>query len=102
MIAGPAGASDAASGPAGSSVPPPLSSSMQCNIDARGKAVRLLAGSMTAVLGAVLLLLSLVAGVGPAWLAWAGGGMLAAGLFGVFEGWAGWCALRAMGVRTRL
>jgi len=75
---------------------------MQCNIDARGKAARLLAGSVTAALGAIVLALSVLAGVGPGWLAWAGGGMLVAGLFGVFEGMAGWCALRAMGVRTRL
>ncbi len=74
---------------------------MQCNIDARGKRVRLINGIVTLVVGIALLL---------AWaipsqtvLAWAltitalvGGGFM------VFEGRSGWCALRAMGFTTRM
>ena len=76
--------------------------SMQCNIDARGKAARLKAGLVAVVLGAILLGLALAAGVGPGWLAWVGLGLVAAGGFGIFEARAGWCAVRAMGIRTPL
>jgi hypothetical protein len=33
---------------------------------------------------------------------YAGIGLTAAGAFGVFEGWAGWCVVRAMGFKTRI
>jgi hypothetical protein len=73
---------------------------MQCNIDSRGRAVRLVAGVITVGLGGLLLALGLLGGIGQPWIAWAGGGLIVAGGFGVFEARAGWCALRAMGVRT--
>jgi hypothetical protein len=74
---------------------------MQCNIDARGKAVRLIAGSVVAVVGALLMIL------------WAAGGSSAAawtisiaclllGSFMIFEGRTGWCVVRAMGIKTRI
>ena len=73
-----------------------------CNIGARGRLVRLVAGLVTVLAGVVLLLL-LLAGplTGLAW--WAVGvGAILGGLFQVYEGWAGWCVLRAMGFRTPL
>ena len=72
---------------------------MKCNIDARGKAVRLRAGIVTAGLGGILLGLWL-AGIGGGWPLWGGIGLLAAGGFAIFEARAGWCVVRAMGFRT--
>lgn len=74
---------------------------MQCNIDARGKRIRLIAGLVTIGIGVALLL---------AWalptatiLAWVVAlGALAGGAFMIFEARSGWCALRAMGFKTRV
>lgn len=72
---------------------------LQCNIDARGKAVRLVGGIVTLLAGV---------GLAIAW-AWPAGGVvawgvtaacLAAGAFMVFEARTGWCVVRAMGIRT--
>lgn len=72
---------------------------MQCNIDAKGKAVRLVAGAMIEATGWTLLVLGF-AGILPEWSLYVGGGAAAGGLFLVFEGLAGWCVIRAMGIRT--
>ena len=78
---------------------------MQCNIDARGKAYRLMIGIVLAIVGTGLITLRWL---GPlADLAWdwplcAGVVLLAIGAFSMFEGWVGWCAVRAMGFRTRV
>ena len=75
---------------------------MQCNIDAKGKAARLVGGlillAVAALLGA-LVAFDVVAGPWP--LAGAIGAGCG-GAFMVFEGWSGWCALRALGIRTPL
>ena len=71
----------------------------QCNIDARGKAVRLRLGIMGEVsslgLAAACLLIS-----APelAWLVPAGA--FVGGAFAIFEGRTGWCLVRALGFRT--
>jgi hypothetical protein len=74
---------------------------MQCNIDARGKRVRLINGIVTLFVGVVLLFAwALRAGTTPAW-----GVTIAAfacAAFMIFEARAGWCALRAMGFKTRV
>ncbi len=73
---------------------------MQCNIDARGRAVRLVVGVLSVLLSLVfaVLLLSGVLVHGAWWVlvvfAFAGG------VFGIFEGRSGWCAVRAMGFKT--
>lgn len=74
---------------------------MQCNIDAKGKAFRLIYGLL--MIGAALLFAGLgLYGVLTGWWVWAAAGFLAlAGAFGVFEARAGWCAVRAMGFKTR-
>ena len=75
---------------------------MQCNIHARGKAIRL-------IVGVVILFVAAACAIGT----WAGvvsgpiGITLAAsltvlGFLGVFEGWKGWCVLRALGFKTPL
>jgi len=73
---------------------------MQCNIDARGKAARLIWGIvllLIAVVGLTLLLANVINGWGW-WVA-----TLSAAAFGgfaVFEARQGWCALRAIGIKT--
>ncbi len=73
---------------------------LNCNIDARGRAIRLITGMVVLALGVILLIL---------W-AWREGGGLAwtislalvlSGGFMIFEGRAGWCIVRAMGIKTR-
>lgn len=81
----------------GYNAPMPLT----CNIDSRGKAARL-------IYGIILLLI----GIGLAWLWAAGSGSavrwivaavcLISGSFAIFEARAGWCVVRAMGIKTRM
>ncbi len=72
---------------------------LTCNIDARGKAVRL-------VYGIILLLVGLALAY---WWALGTGSLLRWGLsiagmlggvFAIFEARAGWCVVRAMGIKT--
>ncbi len=71
----------------------------QCNIDARGKAVRLRLGIMGVVsslgLAAACLLIS---APDLAWIVPAGA--FIGGAFAIFEGRTGWCVVRALGFRT--
>lgn len=69
---------------------------MQCNINGKGKAVRLLSGLCFLVAGALTLVFGGVEGI-PAII---GAALLIGGGFMVFEGWSGWCAVRAMGFKT--
>jgi len=74
---------------------------MQCNIDARGKRVRLINGLVTIGIGLVLLFAWAI----PAQTRSAWGltiGLLAGGAFMVFQARAGWCVVRAMGFKTRV
>jgi hypothetical protein len=71
---------------------------LACNIDQRGKKARLVSGAIVDLCGVALIL----AGVLMDSL-----GMLIAGIllsvtgsFMIFEGARGWCALRAMGIKT--
>ncbi len=74
---------------------------LACNIDGRGRAVRLRFG---------FVLLLLAAGLSVLWplntgstLGWVVSAALAAGgAFALFEARAGWCAVRALGIRTRV
>lgn len=72
---------------------------MQCNIDAKGKAVRLVAGAVIEGTGWTLGVLGYL-GILPEWALYVGGAAIVSGLFLVFEGLAGWCVIRAMGMRT--
>ena len=75
---------------------------MQCNIDARGKRFRLISGMVCLLIGIVVALLALLH-AGPFWpLMGPALGVGIAGAFQIFEARAGWCAIRAMGFRTRL
>lgn len=79
-----------------------LESRMQCNIDARGKRVRLVSGLIAAMIGAILTLSAAVGLVQGVWPWVAGAAAVLVGAFQIFEGWCGWCALRAMGFRTKV
>jgi len=74
----------------------------ECNIDARGKVARFvggLAGVAFSLLLAVLLITDVVAH-DFGWYAVAGA--FFGGAFAIFEARAGWCVVRAMGVKTPL
>jgi hypothetical protein len=74
---------------------------MQCNIDAKGKAVRLIWGLVMLAAAIALAGLILAEVVGGGWV-WAGvAGLVAMGAFAVYEARAGWCAVRAMGIKTK-
>jgi hypothetical protein len=73
---------------------------LACNIDARGKKVRL-------IIGILLLLAAILVGIAALvrsfFIFWIIAAVLAAaGGFCVFEARAGWCAVRAMGFKTRV
>ena len=74
---------------------------MQCNIDSKGKAVRLIYGLLLIIAGALLLFLWAL----PAQRVWPWAvviSLLGSGAFAMFEGWAGWCVMRALGFKTPL
>ena len=73
---------------------------MECNIDARGKAVRLFGGLASIIGGLGIASIAYFDVVELPYLWYASAGLLAGGSFGVFEGWSGWCVARAMGIRT--
>jgi Protein of unknown function (DUF2892) len=75
---------------------------MQCNIDGKGKTARLALGAALALCGGGLLSLRWLDILSGGWPWYVGGLLVAAGLFSIFEGAAGWCAVRAMGFKTRL
>jgi hypothetical protein len=74
---------------------------LTCNIDAKGKFVRLIYGVILVAVGAIFLYFwALHSGSA---LRWAVSLLcLASGAFAVFEARAGWCVVRAMGIRTRM
>jgi hypothetical protein len=74
---------------------------LTCNIDACGKRVRLLNGIILAAFGLGTALLWAIRG-GSFWLWAASAFLLIVGGFCIFEARAGWCALRAMGIKTKL
>ena len=70
---------------------------MACNIDAKGRGLRLVLGTLT--LAAAVLVAA--AGLWGGWWYWITAAALAGlGSFMVYEGRRGWCVIRAMGFRT--
>ena len=70
-----------------------------CNIDARGKLVRLVYGLVLLVIAAVLLFVwALPSGSIWGWLVTAA--CFLSGVFAIYEARAGWCVVRAMGFKT--
>ncbi|MEM9883069.1 MAG: hypothetical protein AAF800_09160 [Planctomycetota bacterium] len=73
---------------------------MRCNIDAKGKSVRLI-GGLGCLAAAVVVAALTLSGVLPVLAGVCLGlGLLAGGGFMVFEARAGWCVVRAMGFKT--
>lgn len=74
---------------------------LACNIDAKGKAVRLRMGLFLVFAGALTAFgWAIPSGATVAWTVSVV--LLSAGAFAVFEARAGWCAVRAMGFKTRV
>ena len=72
---------------------------LTCNIDSKGKAVLLVWGLLLIV--AAVLVAALWAARENTWVPWAVAAALAlSGAFAVFEARAGWCVVRAMGIKT--
>ena len=72
---------------------------LQCNIDAKGKLIRLIYGVAFVLFGVVLIFTWALRGGGAvAWLV----SLVAilGGAFAIFESRRGWCAIRAMGIET--
>jgi hypothetical protein len=70
-----------------------------CNIDGRGRLARLIWGLTLLLTGLLLALFWALPGGG--WLAWLLAILAAgAGILGLYEARTGWCAIRAMGIRT--
>lgn len=75
---------------------------LECNIDARGQAARLITGIGAVSFGLVLAAFTML-GVLPTTLGWiAVSGSILGGAFSIFEARAAWCVVRAMGFKTRL
>ena len=77
-----------------------INMALECNIEARGKFVRLVFGAF-AIIGSMPVIALTLYGLIDAkigWfligVAWAGGGL------GIFEGWSGFCVARGLGFRT--
>lgn len=75
---------------------------MECNIDARGKAARLVGGIAGIAFGGSLTALLMLDMIGGLAVSTAAAGAIFGGAFAVFEARAGWCVVRAMGFRTPL
>ena len=73
---------------------------MECNIDAKGKALRLFGGIASIIAGFGIASAAHFDFVDIPYLWYASAGLLAGGALGVFEGWSGWCVARAMGFWT--
>ena len=72
---------------------------LQCNIDARGKLVRMIYGVGLVLIG-IAALFSWAIPIGG-WIAWVVTALLiGGGGFAIFEARAGWCVVRAMGFKT--
>jgi hypothetical protein len=74
--------------------------SPQCNIDAKGKAVRLLWGILMLLLAGVVIALQLTDMINGWWWWAIAIFLLASAAFAFYEARAGWCAVRAMGFKT--
>lgn len=74
---------------------------LQCNIDAKGKRVRLINGMITLIIALILLFTwALPTSSATAWSITIA--CLLGGAFMIFEARAGWCVIRAMGFKTRI
>jgi len=73
---------------------------MQCNIDDKGARFRMVWGTMNLGAGIAVAAMAFWSGI---WFLWLIAALAAAaGAFAIFESRKKWCALRAMGLKTRI
>ena len=78
-----------------------LTMARECNIDARGKFVRLVGGTFSLAFGLILATLLLLDILPTNWLTiFSVIGLFFGGALGIYEGRSGWCVARAMGIWT--
>ena len=78
-----------------------LSMARECNIDSRGRFLRLVGGSISLLMGIIAASLLLLGLVPSNWFTISSTiGLFAGGALGVYEGRSGWCVARAMGIWT--
>ena len=71
-----------------------------CNIDSRGKVVRFITG-IIAVFSGLVMALMIAQNVLPLEIYWVPViGSIIGGAFSIWEARAGWCVVRAMGIKT--
>ena len=75
---------------------------LSCNIDRRGRAVRAFLGAALVAGGVIAFVAAARSESGGAALWFIGAGTTLGGVFCLFEAVNGWCALRAVGMRTPL
>lgn len=73
---------------------------MRCNIDSKGKSIRLVSGVAVTLAGLTVLGLAVCGVITERWVWGLGFVLVGVGVFQVWEGWCGWCVLRAMGFKT--
>jgi hypothetical protein len=75
---------------------------LECNIDVRGKAVRMKLGIRLVIISLILAALTYFEII-PTTLGWlATVASLGGGVFTIWESRKGWCAIRAMGFKTKI
>ena len=73
----------------------------ECNIDARGKFLRLVGGSVSLTMAIIAVGLLYVGFIPSNWFTISSAiGLFAGGALGIYEGRSGWCIARAMGIWT--
>lgn len=70
-----------------------------CNIDQRGKTIRIAGGAVLETIGLLVGVLWYL-GITPPWTIYPAVAVWLSGMFVIFEGVVGWCAVRAMGFKT--
>lgn len=73
-----------------------------CNINATGKAVRLIGGMLLIIVTMALVILIMTNQLTGTLGWWLVGLTIISGVLLIYEGWTGWCVLRAMGLPTPL
>ena len=81
---------------------PTLEMKLTCNIDRRGRRLRIITGAVVGVCGVAVILFSRIEHPHSIGILILGILLSIAGASMIFEGLRGWCVLRAMGMKTRI
>ncbi len=73
---------------------------VSCNINRQGRTLRIVAGAMLEGPGFVLLVLRFTGVLTGDWPWFVGAAAVVGGSFMIIEGALGWCAIRALGIKT--